>query len=816
MTILVPVAGAALVVLAGLYLKSLLAPYDRMLDAADAAGAALGGEKAVGDEREFLIARFESTIAALSEKERELARLARLEKERADDLETAARTLARNLPTGLLSIDPDGTVVELNEAGREILALVREARGEPFEKLLADIPELRDLVARALRDRETLERREARWLRGEDERVLGVTATAAMGADGRFLGVLALFTDLSEVRRLEARVALARRLADLGEASAGAAHEFRNAAAAIDGYADLALRHPERAAEHLKAIRREAQEMSRVTSDFLFFARPEGFSSEGVALEDVAEAAAREIEGAFPGATVARHGEFPEVRGSAVLLRRALANLLRNAVEATPPARRGEGDGILLEGRIEGEELVLSVADRGPGVDPSQREKIFVPFYSTKADGAGIGLAIVGRIADRRAPGEAPSSSCGCRRRRCRGGRRTWLLREARDQGLEGLLVEGALERLLGGHVAASDEFGERLIHRDHPLRLPGLDLIVDLAGLSLADRVGEGRRAEQHFESRHAPLLLLAKELLRYDRPQDLGEHDADLLLLVCREGVDDAVHRLCGGVGVERGEDEQARLGRGQRHADGVEVPHLAHQQAVGVLPDGRLDALGEASHVLPQLALGEDRAVVGVHEFDRVLDRDDVIGESPVQAVEHRGERRGLAAPRRSRHEHQSALGRIEAGDRSGEVQLLGGGDPRGDEAKDRRVSPLLPEEVHAEAGLLPHLIGEVDVASRQEALPHRRGRDGAHQVFVVGRRQLAIAAALELAVEPQNGRRAHRKVQVRSVACGQNCEEAVDTARGPAPRRERTRQLAHAALPSSAASIGSKASLRRAWS
>lgn len=397
MTVLVPVAGAALVVLAGLYLRSLLAPYDRMLETA---GLVPGGEKAVGDEREFLIARFESTIAALSEKERELQHLARLEKERADDLETAARTLARNLPTGLLSLDPQGTVVELNEAGREILALSREARGEPFEKLLAEIPELKRLVARALRERETLERREARWVRRGEERVLGVTATAAMGADGRFLGVLALFTDLSEVRRLEARVALARHLADLGEVSAGAAHEFRNAAAAIDGYADLALRHPERAAEHLKAIRREAQEMSRVTSDFLLFARPEGFSPEPVPLEGVVEAAAREIEGAFPGVPVARAGEFPEVRGSAVLLRRALVNLLRNAVQATPPGRRAEAKAVVIEGRVNGEELAVSVGDRGPGIDPARREKIFMPFYSTKPDGAGFGLAIVGRIAD--------------------------------------------------------------------------------------------------------------------------------------------------------------------------------------------------------------------------------------------------------------------------------------------------------------------------------------------------------------------------------------------------------------------------------
>ena len=397
MTVLVPLAGAALAVLAALYLRSLLAPYDRMLATA---GAAPAGKEGAGDEREFLIARFESTIAALSEKERELARLARLEKERADDLETAARTLARSLPTGLLSIDPSGVVIELNEAGREILGVSREARGERYDRLLGEVPALAALVAIVLSDRRTLERQEARWVRGGEERVLGVTATAAMGGDGRFLGVLALFTDLSEVRRLEARVALARHLAELGEVSAGAAHEFRNAAAAIDGYADLALRHPERSPEHLRAIRREAQEMSRVTSDFLLFARPERFAPERVALDGVVERAVREIEEVFPDVTVERGGDFPDVRGSDVLLKRAIANLLRNAVQATAPARRGEAQAIRVDGRVEDGEVALTISDRGPGVEPSDREKIFMPFYSTKGDGAGFGLAIVGRIAD--------------------------------------------------------------------------------------------------------------------------------------------------------------------------------------------------------------------------------------------------------------------------------------------------------------------------------------------------------------------------------------------------------------------------------
>ncbi len=398
LTALVPVAAAALILLVWLYLRSILKPYERLLAAAGSAPGGTAPARPPADERDFLITRFEATIAALSEKERELKRLAQAEKERADDLEIAARTLARNLPTGLLSVDAEGLVIELNEAGSEILDLPLEVRG-PCSAVLAGIPELRDLVLSVMSHREAVGRREIRWRRREEERMIGVTATPATGGDGRFLGVLALFTDVSEVRRLEARVALARHLTDLGDVSAGAAHEFRNAAAAIDGFADLGLRHPERAAEHLKAIRREAQEMSRVTSDFLLFARPEGFLPERVALAGVAETAAQETERAFPGVRIERTGEFPEISGSPVLLRRALVNLLRNAVEATPPERRGEAGAVSLEGPSQGGEILLSVGDRGPGVESSQREKIFLPFYSTKSEGIGFGLAIVARIA---------------------------------------------------------------------------------------------------------------------------------------------------------------------------------------------------------------------------------------------------------------------------------------------------------------------------------------------------------------------------------------------------------------------------------
>lgn len=137
-----------------------------------------------------------------------------------------------------------------------------------------------------------------------------------------------------------------------------------------------------------------------MTSDFLLFARPSAFAPEPVDLTGVAAAAVAEIETAFPGVGVELDGSFPVAPGSEVLLRRALVNLLRNAVEATPAERRGEPSAIRLEGRCEEGEIALAVGDRGEGVDASLREEIFLPFYSTKPRGSGFGLAIVARIAE--------------------------------------------------------------------------------------------------------------------------------------------------------------------------------------------------------------------------------------------------------------------------------------------------------------------------------------------------------------------------------------------------------------------------------
>ncbi len=199
------------------------------------------------------------------------------------------------------------------------------------------------------------------------------------------------------VKRLERELSFRRELAALGEMSAGIAHEFRNATAAILGYARLAgaAGDAEARARHLARIRSEAEHVARVTGDFLLFARPERLHLAPVALAPLVEEVLAEGRATCPGAAFSAEGAFPEFEADAALLRRALVNLVRNAAEAA-----GDGGRVAVRGEPTGDGgLALVVEDSGPGVSPEAAKKLFVPFTSTKEGGTGLGLSLVAKIA---------------------------------------------------------------------------------------------------------------------------------------------------------------------------------------------------------------------------------------------------------------------------------------------------------------------------------------------------------------------------------------------------------------------------------
>ncbi len=216
--------------------------------------------------------------------------------------------------------------------------------------------------------------------------------------------------------RLHRRLQERDRLAALGEMSAGLAHEIRNPLGAIAAAAELLGEeleaepgapihaHPtgERPEDFLRIIVEEARRLDAVVSSFLAFARPSPGRPEPV---DVAEAIASVARLLRPQAAEAHvtllveaPPGLPPVRMDAGQLRQVLINLARNALEAMP-----EGGRLQFAVRSPGTdsappEVHIEVTDDGPGIPEAIRDRLFVPFVTTKPRGTGLGLAISQRL----------------------------------------------------------------------------------------------------------------------------------------------------------------------------------------------------------------------------------------------------------------------------------------------------------------------------------------------------------------------------------------------------------------------------------
>jgi len=366
-----------------LYIRRLVAPFDRALRRARESGRFSGS----GDELSFLLATFEDAVDTLSAPP--------------DDLDAIERTLARSLESGLLLLDERGSVLTLNELGAALLGVERPEPGTPVAKLLAPHPALAAEVTAAVVEWRGVGRRDYP-LAGETPKTLGLTLHALRRSDGEIRGFLALFIDLTVAERRAEERRLAERLAEIGEVSAGLAHELRNSLASLRGYLTLLERgstdKPSADREtFLAELRHEADHLQRVADDFLSFARP-----GEVRLGDVDLVRLLKRASADPAlAEVAVRLSYDEeadcrVAGDVHLLERAFRNLLRNAAEADRSARHGgELEVSLAAG---GQDVEVTVSDRGPGVPEEIRPRAFHPFVSGRPDGVGLGLALTHRI----------------------------------------------------------------------------------------------------------------------------------------------------------------------------------------------------------------------------------------------------------------------------------------------------------------------------------------------------------------------------------------------------------------------------------
>src|SRR5579862_8558794 len=366
----------------------------------------------------FMAASMQGVIEKLRTQEKELARLHLVAQERAQESERLTEEVTRNMPTGLLLVNATGAISSTNPAAEEALG-IRTLRYRSYKEILGADTALTHMLTACLREGRTFHRGEVEHVTAEGEmRHLGVTISPifrtvrnpprpgtefpGVPPEMKVSGALCLMSDLTELTALQKQIRWKENLAALGEMSAGIAHEFKNALATISGYAQMIR--GESAGETRDSAERildQTRALTHVVTEFLRFAKPLEICYETVVMQPMVERVVEELRESRPDCDASCEGVYVELPGDEALLRQALVNLTRNAAEATRDgAARGR---VTISGSVE--ELGgrkwqrICVADNGPGIPENELPKIFLPFFTTKSEGTGLGLAVVQKVA---------------------------------------------------------------------------------------------------------------------------------------------------------------------------------------------------------------------------------------------------------------------------------------------------------------------------------------------------------------------------------------------------------------------------------
>ncbi|MDQ3818079.1 MAG: ATP-binding protein [Acidobacteriota bacterium] len=390
-----------------LLLRWMLRPYRQLVGEAERAPVSLRPEKP-RDEGQFVLETFKSVVAQLQAQQRELEALSAQASARAASAEKFSERIVASVPSALIAFDAQGKATVVNAPARALIeADGGAAEGLTARELLKASPDLAEMVERCLHTGEVYRREEvqATAMSGRLRRLGATVAPIDPAPSKGARGALCLVTDLTEVLELREQVALKKNLESLGEMSAGLAHEFKNALATLHGYAQLMQRlkldTEGRAASN--ALLQEVRNLSEMVTAFLNFARPRPLELADVSLRELIEECRLELNTLSEerGVELTLEGDFPGTRADERMLRQALLNLLRNGVEAVGDNTRERR--VTIRGSSHRDSsgkdwAVVEIEDTGEGIQPADLQRIFIPFFTTKSKGHGVGLALAYRV----------------------------------------------------------------------------------------------------------------------------------------------------------------------------------------------------------------------------------------------------------------------------------------------------------------------------------------------------------------------------------------------------------------------------------
>jgi PAS domain S-box-containing protein len=377
-----------------------------------------------------MLETFQGLVRQLKEKELELEKLKGEAEQRAAHVESYNENILQSVASGVITFDRDRRITTFNPAAERVLGITRqEALGKTCQEVFVQGSQIDRLLEEALTHGVAITRQEFEIQRPQprvepdrapkpDRIWVGVSTSLLRDRDGRIIGATFVFTDLTEIKHLQEQIELKRRLTVLGEMSAGIAHEFRNFMGTIMGFAKLLSKRLEPKDTRqmmVQAITQEIQAMDRLIEQLLSFGRHTEVNLVPVDLEQFLHKGLLQALSASGGAarSVAEHNRpkltveippgLPKVEMDEMLMRQAMSNLFLNALEAMPhggelrvAARVSDQEADRVSGKAG--EVIVEISDTGIGIPKDKLDKIFLPFFTTKEKGTGMGLALVHKI----------------------------------------------------------------------------------------------------------------------------------------------------------------------------------------------------------------------------------------------------------------------------------------------------------------------------------------------------------------------------------------------------------------------------------
>jgi two-component system, NtrC family, nitrogen regulation sensor histidine kinase NtrY len=391
----------------GLYLaKRITRPVQTLAAAADEIGAGHLDHRVkaeADDEFGSLIDAFNRMAGELAASRRRLERSSIDLERKHGDVESRRRyveTILDRLATGVVSVDTGGSIRTWNSAASRLLGIEHPVSGQPVSTVLgsSDLSPLAIAIDQAGRRREDLRPQEVSITREGREVHLAVMTTPLTRDDDTTDGVVVVFDDVTPLVR-------AQKVAAWREVARRLAHEIKNPLTPIQLSAERLRRHFSQAPPQTRelvdectaTIVGEVESLKGLVDEFSQFARTPAPRAVPTDLHPVLEDALSLYRGLLAEIEIRTQfaESLPKVSIDAEQIRRVVLNLVDNAIEAM------DRSGVInIETRHDAANNLVRVvvADNGPGIPPAERDKLFLPYYSTKQRGSGLGLAIVRRI----------------------------------------------------------------------------------------------------------------------------------------------------------------------------------------------------------------------------------------------------------------------------------------------------------------------------------------------------------------------------------------------------------------------------------